>query len=270
MFHISKNGVYYFFGAGNFGFMFDMCPPSVFGAGLVTEGLILHYDISVSASYGGSGITVTDLKGNSNASLVNAPTYFESNDGILVFNGVNEGLYTNTALDSKFAGTSPTKSEITSLFLWVKPMSQGNILVERGSATINDDIWFESNIDITAAGQFRFTAWNGGGGGWPAGAVYASSSQTLNEWYYAGWTYNGSSLTGYVNGTNVGTVTFNRLAPYNNGHNLHYSIASQTATNTGVNSFCSMSLGAFQVYNKALSSAEVLQNYNAAKSRFGL
>ena len=264
MFHISKNGVYYFFGAGNAGFSFDMCPPSVFGEGFITEGLILHYDISVAASYGGAGATVTDLKGNSNGTLVSAPTYLSDNGGILVFNGVDEGLYTNTALDALFAGASPTKSEVTSIFLWVKPMSQGNILVERGNSGINDVAWYESNIDITAAGQFRLGTWNG------AAISTVTSNQTLNNWYYVGWTYNGSTLTGYVNGVSVGTNTFNRSAPYNNARNLYYSIAAQTATNTGVKAFCSMSLGAFQVYNTALSATEVLQNYNAAKSRFGL
>ena len=41
----------------------------------VSTGLILNYDMSNSSSYPGSGTTVTDLQGNSNATLSGSPTY---------------------------------------------------------------------------------------------------------------------------------------------------------------------------------------------------
>jgi len=262
MFHISKNGIYYKFG-GTGGFYFDMCPSEIFNP--IASGLILFYDTSISASYGGSGATITDLQGNSNGTLVNSPTYSNDNDGILIFNGIDEGLYTNTTLNSKFSGTSPTKSEIQSLFIWVNPISQGNIVVERGNSGLDDVSWFNSDIDVVDVGgnaEFRFSAW--------AGNLLSrvTSSQTFNDWYYAGWTYDGTTLIGYINGVSVGSVALNRLAPYNGGKDFYFSIGSSTATNMGVNSYANMKFGAFQVYNTCLNASQVLQNYNSTKERF--
>jgi len=235
--------------------------------GIVDAGLILHYDISVSASYGGSGVNLFDLEGSSNATLVNAPTYSADNGGILTLNGVDEGIYTNASLNSKFPGVSPTKSEAQSTFVWVNPVTQGNIIVERGNSGLNDVAWFNSDIDVVNVGgaaEFRLSAWQGNL------VTRVTSSQTFNNWYYVGWTYDGSTLVGYVNGVSVGSVAINRIAPYNVGENLFFSIGSSTATNMGVGSYCNMKFGAFHVYSVALSGSQVLQNYNAARTRFGL
>ncbi len=235
--------------------------------GIVDAGLILHYDISISASYGGSGANLFDLEGSSNGTLVNAPTYSTDNGGILTFNGVDEGIYTNTSLNSKFPGISPNKSEAQSIFTWVYPISQGNIIVERRNAGLSDDVWFDSNIDVVNVGgtaEFRLSVWHG------SLVSRVVSSQTFNNWYYVGWTYDGATLVGYVNGVSVGSVALNRIAPYNVGENFHFSIGSSTATNMGVNSYCNMKFGAFHVYNVALSGSQVLQNYNVDKTRFGL
>ena len=66
--------------------------------GTAAANLILHYDIGNAASYPGSGATVTDLKGNSNVTLYNGPTY---SSGYLTFDGSNDTLITNTSLASK-------------------------------------------------------------------------------------------------------------------------------------------------------------------------
>lgn len=231
--------------------------------GLVSTGLILHYDIGNTTSYPGSGATVTDLRDNSAASLANSPSYA---DGYLTFNGVDQALKTNTALDSQFPG-SPPADEITSVFLWMYPMGGGNILVERGTSSYTDTTWFDSNIDITAGGQFKFSVWHGL---IPYTAVVTSAAQSFNKWYYVGWTYNGSVLNAYINGSSVGTVSLNRDAPYNNGTSLFYSIAGPTATNTGVTGYCNMRLGQFQVYNVALTAADVAQNFRAGQRTYGV
>jgi len=229
---------------------------------IVKSGLILNYDFSNTNSYTGSGTAVTDLAGNSNGTFSSVPVY--SSSGYVTLNGTSQALKTNTALGSKFTGSSPNKSETTSLFLWVYPMSAGNILVERGTSSYTDSNWFDSNIEITSGGQFSVSLW---AGSLTAKVTYNAS---LDFWYYVGLTYNGSTLIGYVNGNQVGNVNLDRLAPYNNGYDLFYSIGAPTITNMGTNSYCHMRLGAFHVYNEALSSANVSRNFNAQKGRFGL
>jgi len=80
--------------------------------------------------------------------------------------------------------------------------------------------------------------------------------------------YNGSTLTAYVNGVSAGSVTFNRAAPYNNGFNLYYGIGVTDSTNMGDGSYAKMYLSRFEVFNYALTQAQITYNYNMTSSRF--
>jgi hypothetical protein len=226
---------------------------------IVTSGLILNYDISDSSSYPGSGTTITDLQGNSNATTFNSPTYTSSGGAYLTFDGIDEYFRTNTALGSKL--NPANSSTIISIFVWVYPMDNGVIVSEIGSTTPNSG-WHDSQIEMVS-GTLRFSVWNNQ----PSG--FASSISTpLNNWYYVGFTYDGTNLRGYVNGSlAVTSGTISRSTP---GANLYYAIAHADNTNLGDGSFANMRFGGMQVYNTALSTNDVLNNYNATKSRFGL
>ena len=225
---------------------------------LVTSGLILNYDISNSSSYPGSGTTITDLQGNSNATTFNSPTYTSSGGAYLTFDGINEYFTTNTALGSKLNPVN--SSTIISIFVWVYPMDNGVIVQEIGQTTPNTN-WHDSQIEMVS-GTLRFSVWSNNPG-------FASSISTpLNNWYYIGFTYDGTNLRGYVNGSlAVTSGTISRSTP---GSNLYYAIAHADNTNLGDGSFANMRFGGMQVYNTALSTNDVLNNYNATKSRFGL
>ena len=225
---------------------------------LVTSGLILNYDISNSSSYPGVGTTITDLQGNSNATTFNSPTYTSSGGAYLTFDGINEYFTTNTALGSKLNPVN--SSTIISIFVWVYPMDNGVIVQEIGQTTPNTN-WHDSQIEMVS-GTLRFSVWSNNPG-------FASSISTpLNNWYYIGFTYDGTNLRGYVNGSlAVTSGTISRSTP---GSNLYYAIAHADNTNLGDGSFANMRFGGMQVYNTALSTNDVLNNYNATKSRFGL
>ena len=229
----------------------------------VTSGLILNYDISNASSYPGSGTTITDLQANSNSTIFNSPTYTSSGGGYLTFNGSNQYFTTNTSLNPVL---SPANTSTTiSIFLWIYPMDNGVIVQEIGQTTPNS-AWHDSQIEMVA-GTLRFSVWQNQPG-------FASSISTpLNNWHYVGFTYNGTNLVGYVNGASAVTSgTISRQTPYNDGGNLglHYAIAHADGTNLGDGTFSNMRFGGMQVYNTALSASDVLNNYNATKSRFGL
>lgn len=225
---------------------------------IISAGLILNYNINDASSYPGSGTTVTDLTGSSNATLYNSPTYTATGGGYLTFNGSNQYLGTNTALGSKL--NPANSSTVISIFVWMYPMDNGVIVTELGSTSINTG-WHDSQIEMVA-GTLRFSVWQNSAG-------FASTISTpLNNWYYAGFTYNGTNLVGYVNGSSAVTSgTISRATP---GVNLYYAIAAADGTNLGDGTYANMRFGGMQVYNTALSAADVLQNYNAQKSRFGL
>ena len=226
---------------------------------IVTTGLILNYNINDASSYPGSGTTVTDLTGSSNATLYNSPTYTATGGGYLTFNGSNQYLGTNTALGSKL--NPANTSTVISIFVWAYPMDNGVIVSELGSTTPNTG-WHDSQIEMVA-GTLKFSVWTGG-----VQNLSSTISTPLNNWYYMGFTYNGTNLVGYVNGASAvtsGTIT--RSTP---GANLFYAVAAADGTNLGDGTAANMRFGGMQVYNTALNASDVLQNYNAQKSRFGL
>ena len=122
--------------------------------GFTLNGLILRYEIKDNDSYYGT-TTVTDLVGNSNATLINGVTY--SINGYLNLDGGNDYVITNTSLNSKLS--PPNTSTLISHFLWVYPMDNGVIVTEQGSSSLNTS-WHDSQIEMVS-GTLEFGVWNG-------------------------------------------------------------------------------------------------------------
>jgi len=227
---------------------------------IISNGLILSLDAGNAASYPGSGTTWTDLSGNGNTgTLVNGVGYSASNGGALTFDGTNDYvLANNTSLNSKFSSTS------VSHFSWVYLTGAGVLVSELGQTTPNSG-WHDSNIEINSSGAFSFSTWHDS-----LTNKVVSSNQSFNIWYYVGFTYGGTTLTAYINGSSIGTTTFSRQAPYNNGNQTHYALFSTDATNMGTGGNGVGRCAAFSVYNRALTAAEVSQNFQALRGRFGV
>jgi hypothetical protein len=217
---------------------------------------ILYWDFSDLSSYSGTS-TVYDLESNSNGTIMNSPTSGSTGCGTYVgFNGTSQYIYTNTNLSTLFSGVSPNKSEITSIFMWIYPQGDGVILSELGD--VNSLTGWHSSIIEMVSGTLKFGLWNG-----TANSVVTSSiPTTFNNWYYVGMTYDGSTLTAYVNGVSAGNITFNRQAPYNVGSNgLFYLLAHQDGTNMGDGGFGDYRVGSFEIYTTALSVGQVNSIY---------
>lgn len=224
-------------------------------AGIVLTGLVLHYDIGNTSSYPGSGTTVTDLMGNSNATLSNSPTY---TSGHLAFNGTNQYLLTNTSLASKVT------TDLTTISMWAYPTDNGVLLSEYGEGNLASG-WHDAQMEMVG-GTMEFGMWNGTG----ITSLVSSIATPLNAWYNFVITYDGTKLTAYVNGVAAGTVTFSRLNPIEGGTGIFYAIAGADITNMGDGTYANMKLGQFLVYNRALTSDEVALNYSECRGSYGV
>ncbi len=104
----------------------------------------------------------------------------------------------------------------------------------------------------------------------PSSTITSSVSAALNTWHYVGYTYDGTTLRAYVNGQSAGSATLNRQTPYNTEtKGLYYALGYPTSTNMGSGAGANYRLGAFHVWNDAISGTTVLNNYNATKSTYG-
>jgi len=224
-----------------------------------TSGLVLRYDINNASSYSVSSPSViNDLTSNGiNATTVNSPTYSSSNGGSLTFTG-SSSQYAYTA-----AITTATLPMTTgySTFMWVKPTGNGIILDERGQAAGGGG-WQDANIEISG-NQLYFDGWNGS-----ENYVLSSIQPGLNNWMYIGFTFSGSTVTGYVNGAAAGTFTrTSGNLPASNSRDLYYTIGQSDSTSL-TNAYGNFLFGSLHVYNGALTSTQISDNYNALKSRF--
>jgi len=227
------------------------------GAPVVDTNLMVWVDAAQTASYSGSGATWTDLSGNGKTyTLTNSPTFSSlTGGGVITFAGASS-QYATTATTLFNSTTTNTYS----INIWVYPTGAGQIVSVDGQSTPNTAYHYTA-IEITAAGLIYFGQWIGSGL-----STIATSAQSLNAWYNLAITYNGTTATAYVNGTSVGSSAIIWSAP---GANTFFALMSQDSTNmSGTTAYASGSIGAFLVYNRALTAAEVAQNYNALRSRY--
>ena len=194
-----------------------------------------------------SGATTwTDLIGSNNGTLTNGPTYNSDNGGYLQFPNSNSYIQlSNPVL------TTPTSFSVE---LWVKITDTSvysRFLSNRDAST---DGW-EAGFEPTNKWYLHTNS-----------TVSNISSATVNQdqWYHVVFHYDGSLIKTFVDGVRIqnlhaGSQTFNTTTASTIG-----AISYQTSSVQ--NTF---EIGALRVYNnKALTAAEVLQNYNATRGRY--
>ena len=229
--------------------------------GIVTDGLVLHLDAAKRDSYPGSGTVWRDLSGNgNNGTLVNGPTFDrDSGNGSLVFDGVDD--YVDVQGLQNFINQDITIS------LWV------NFTVLNGLTTY---VFFhrpeKTTESLTYLYIYRNSFWDDGQlsflcsyvttGGTTSTLQHYQSPGFLNEgqWYNFTANYNSIGYSNfYVNGQLI--VSRSPQPDFSRWVNVNESVMR-----TSINGFCPN----LQIYNRALTPSEILQNYNAQKSRFGL
>ena len=217
----------------------------------VTDKLVADYDVS---SYS-SGTTLTDITSAINSTLYNSPSYSSTGGKYLTFNGTNNYAITGN-MSSKFSNSS-----VISVVAWVYPTGNGVIASELGVGSPSSG-WHESIIEITGSNTLRVGFWNGGG------ITQLSTSITLNTWNMVCITYDGTTMKGYLNNVNFGSVNFARAAAHLNGNGEYFAFGLQDATNMGSGAYGNFRLGDIQFFNKCLSVDEIDRTYNLYAYRY--
>jgi hypothetical protein len=236
-----------------------------YGPRIVTNGLVLCLDAANTKSYPGSGSTWSDLSSfGANCSLVNGPIY-TSSDGSFSFDGIEEyGSITN----------AQTRTDIMTNEVWFRPSSvvgengRSTLIRTVPSNTLSDMICILQNSGTNLA-KIVIEMKNSNDIGY-TGYESAANIVTINRWYHMVHTINRPS-----GNTRVFLNTTSVINSSTSTHSMTFSANIQIAqqgTNTA-NAFARRftgKIGSVRIYNRVLSTAEVLQNYNATKGRFGL
>lgn len=211
---------------------------------IVTDGLTLRLDAGNPASYDGGGIIWTDISGTEqNIELINSPTFTSGTPAYFTFNGSDQfGVGNGEVLSS----TSYTKS----VWFYLNGYADNNL------------------ISSDTGGHFMFMAGSNkiycGHANWGDYLAYPSTGTiSLNTWYNATLTFNTTDgMTLYINGIQDNTYTANKAA--------HGGDSSTNVATFGGGNLFNGRIAKVYCYNRSITAAEVLQNFNSDKSQFGL
>jgi Concanavalin A-like lectin/glucanases superfamily len=217
----------------------------------ITTGLVVNLDPAQAISYSG-GTTLTDLSGSNNSlTLVNNPTSNTSGFGSLTFDGATN--YGSKATTSNI----PSGSNAFTLSTWFYPTSSATAMriVAYGAEANGQTV--SVRLNAGAAYGLSFGHWGGPGYDWGPGRV-----ATANTWINVVEVYNGVTDYMYINGVLAGTYIPNTL-----------TIPANSALYIGkraTGEFFAGSVGQVLLYNRALTAAEVQQNFTTYRTRYGI
>jgi len=248
-----------------------------YGGPIVTNGLTFAVDAGNLVSFqNGSGSTFS-LVGSYTGTLQNGVSYTTGGGGGWVFDGTDD--YINI-LNGSF-GYSPGTTGELSLEVWINPTGPftsytlapptTNLAGVFGQGYFNNSVgWGLGIVVITGVGNcFSFQVRN------LSNSVSVGSSLTsgyatftTNQWYHLVGTFTRNDLSRlYVNGiltSSTSSVSLNNISITPSLTDAALSRAGSTGQfYTGCN------IGVARLYTKPLSTAEVAQNFNAQKRRFG-
>jgi len=204
--------------------------------------------------------TWRDVSGNGNSgSLVGGPIYNSSNGGIIVFDGVDD--YTSIGTGTNYPLTTLTYET------WVKTPSTGsNMSAGAGLISLGNG----NTMFISPAGSLRFIITSGSSLTRIVQAIYNGKNLYDNQWHHIVCCKGSSTYEMYIDSVLV-TAGSNGAAPGWDGLSGYSSGLALIASNPNdVTYKLSGSIALTRIYNKALTQAEILQNYNATKTRFNL
>ena len=221
---------------------------------IITDGLVVCLDAADRKSYSGTGSVWYDRTVNKNsATLLNSPGFTASNGGGIVFDGTNDSGYFNAGIVS----TSYQTYEV-----WTNAVASASaadgfayILHNNSTGTATGSSYLTIGIKPT---QQYYAALNGAYSTMSSGVTATSSliRQIVLSW-------DGTNQIMYVDGEvkdsqalSVTPQNFDTITSFGDAESATYRMVQGN-------------IYSIKVYNRALSSAEILQNYTALKSRFG-
>jgi hypothetical protein len=228
---------------------------------IVTNDLVLNLDAGNLVSYGGTGTTWYDLTNTTTgATLVNGPTYNTSNGGSIVFDGTDDYVVGPSSM-------SISQNQPFTLEFWVNLSSYTNLypcLLQIKTDTTHGFIVFVTQADTYDGITFGSTdTW--------IRLRNAGNEIVTNTWNQIVINYNGagagtaSNYKMYLNtqeqtlsdsGSFIGLSQVNNIGTIENASRGYDNWTGRIAN--------------FKQYNRALSQSEIIQNFNAHKSRYGL
>lgn len=219
------------------------------GASIVTNGLLLLLDAANSRSYPGTGTAWNDLSGQgTNSTLTASPPYSSSNLGYFTFNGS-----TQFALTTNPGGTITTGTVMA--WVWRNGVQNGFTGIVYNRGTGNNILGLGTLGDGT---NLSYT-WNNSAStyDWLTGLTIPNQA-----WSMVAVSVGASTTTAYVNMSSVSQSYVPASMTFGAGWWVGRDSSSIRTWNGRISTAI--------VYNRALTTDEIAQNFNAYRGRYGI
>lgn len=223
---------------------------------IVTNGLVMYLDAANYASYTSGSLTWYDLTRNNNSgSLINGPIFSSSITSYIRLDGTNDYIKLPT---SSFGLPS------LSVDVWFRQYSSSN----------SGWIWIMDNfdnpelrlkVDTNKIQVYLYDL----PFGYLANGLYSTTTLNTSSFFHVVTTITSGSQKVYING-NLEIATSGNFDSNPSGTLYEQTLGTYNRPGAGYGGYGSYDYGIYKVYNRVLSATEVLQNYNAQKTRFGL
>jgi hypothetical protein len=249
------------------------------GPEIASDGLVLSLDAGNRKSYPGSGTTWTDLSGNGkNFTLFNSSYYSYSsvNGGSIGFTrtlpptGETGGYAEHTGSGALAVATYLYNDHTTEIWAKINDRNptnydatetQGALFVYRGYHSMFQYSSTALNYGIYSGTTFR---------NWITPTLGTSGTDIIQgQWFHAVAIRSGNNLSSYINGQLKGTAVIDTSGGASVVLNT-IRMGMANPSNEGYSWHTNANVAAARMYRRALTAAEIQQNYIATKSRFGL
>jgi hypothetical protein len=250
----------------------------------ISDGMVLHLDASNLTSHNGNTTTWKDLSASGfHGTLTNGPTYTISSKGFITFDGVDDYI-NGVAIPSTSGNNSRT------VMVWYKSTANKNTsLLDKGAITVDnaEQLFLVYTNGAGATGSYPPT--NNGGIAvcfWGNDLIYPIAATTLfdGNWHFVAYTYDNSNTSVRIcfDGNFATSVyqwntswTTNNSKPFvlprslNTTNNPYLIGQSRAAYWANGGTYSNVNIPLVQIYNRALTEAEILTNFNATRARYG-
>jgi hypothetical protein len=216
---------------------------------VVPTNLQLYLDAGIPSSYSGTGNVWYDLSGNGNdVTMQNSGSISWTGGSISYFSTGSNGWFSRTN-----ASNVPIGNSEYTLSAWVQLGStwNSNGMVSIGTFGVGN----QSNALRAGSTNQILNYW------WANDLSVTSSVSPATSWFNVVAKFDGTTRSIWVNGASVGSDT------PGSGHNVTSSNV-QVAKTTG-NEYLQGNIGQVLMYDRALSSTEILGNFDNTKSNYG-
>jgi hypothetical protein len=233
---------------------------------IITSNLTLYYNPALTESYSGSGNAINDLAGNgTTATLYNAPSHNAATG--FTFNGSNQ----YATIPSVAGVTNFTNTQQYSVEIWFRP---SNGQVNAGEAELLEK--WNLNNESRYPFVFRYNeSTNSMFAACYDGVNFRSVSASgfpVNTWKQVVGVFNfvSNTLTLYRDGVSVGSTSISGMTQVSNTSPVTIGTRLGTGGTISPAIMYKGNVGIIRMYNKPLTAAEVLNNFNITKGTYGL